>query len=191
MDTSADFTSANLPNLRHLAVVYGTKGETLGQLYDSILPQLDGLLVRSLCVADFGHILPLSSPLQSLHVGFKNPNEGLSESLDHLNRMEVKELSFIQRMKRESSDNWTTDFESIEEFKKLVGRKKELEQVSLDFRFSYVQRPSEDVSAQFLARWKGIKGEFESICVKNGIEVEVLTCCLYHGNEEIWTTSTT
>jgi hypothetical protein len=189
MDTSADFKSANLPNLRRLTIAHGVRAGSVGQLYDSILPQLNHLTLSSLCVADFEHLLPLTTLLQSLRIAFKNYNERLAKVLKQVSRVDVKDLLLFHGTQREYSDNWETDFELIEEFKKLVERKEGLIRVKLDLHFRYRDRPSEDVSTRFLARWKGIKGEkgeLESICVKKGIVVERLTCSLSHPKGMIW-----
>jgi hypothetical protein len=186
-DPSADFKSANLPNLRSLTIAHGVAEGTVGQLYDSILAQLDHLFLRVLDVTDSERLLSLSTSLQSLAIILKNYNEGLVKVLNQLNQMDVKKLVLFHLIRRQSSDNWETDFELLEEIKKLVKGKEALKQVALDIRFQYVQRPSEDVCDRALSRWKGIKGELESIFVKKGIAVGHLTCSLSHSKEKIWT----
>jgi hypothetical protein len=186
MDPSADFKSANLPNVRRLTIAHNAAEGTLGQIYDSMLPPLTHLLLFSLCVTDLQHLLPLSTSLQSLSIIFENYNEGLVNVLDQLSRMDVKKLRLCHLVQRQTSDNWETDFDLMEEFKRLVERKEAFIPVKLNFAFKYRARPSEIVSAQALARWKGIKGEFESICVKKGIAVERLECSLSHFREYIW-----
>jgi hypothetical protein len=187
VDPSADFKSANLPNVRRLTIAHSAAEGTLGQIYDSILPQLNHLAFSSLCVAEFEHLLSLSTSLQSLSITFMNYNEGLIQVLKQLNRIDVKKLFLINIIQRQSSDHWETDFELIEKLKKLVERKEALKQVKLHLYFRYGERPFEDVSARLLVRWKGIKGELKSIFAKKGIAVVRLTCSLMHSNETIWT----
>jgi hypothetical protein len=90
----------------------------------------------------------------------------------------VQELDFCRTIAFQSSDNWERDFESIEKFNKVVAGKDELKRLKLDFSFEYVQRPSKGVCNRSLARWKQIKKELKSICVKEGIEIVDLTCAL-------------
>jgi hypothetical protein len=54
------------------------------------------------------------------------------------------------------------------------------------FVFEYSERASEDVCDQSLARWQGIKGEFESIFIKKNVEVVNLTCRVTTDRYEIW-----
>jgi hypothetical protein len=108
--------------------------------------------------------------------------------IDHCYRMHVKELEFefcpITRL--ESSDNWETDFESIEKFKRVVGGKDGLKRLRLEFKLKYSQRPSEDVCNRALLRWKGIKDELNSIGVKNGIEVATVSCSFSATGTTVW-----
>jgi hypothetical protein len=192
MDTSAEFKSANLPNLRRLTIGRDFGERTVGQLYDSVLPQLDHLYIHSLSVGDFERVLPLSAPVQSLGLSLRYHGEGLSKVLNQIRRVAVKELHLVPRIKRDNSDNWETDFELIEELKKLVERKEGLKQLKLELHVRYRARPSEDVSARLLASWRGIKGELELTCVRKGIEVQRLTCSLSlslkrkSGPHELW-----
>ena len=68
----------------------------------------------------------------------------------------------------------------------MVEGKDALKRVKLHFNLRYQQRPLEDVCDQALARWKGIKDEIKSICVKKGIEVLALTCHFRGGQERLW-----
>jgi hypothetical protein len=116
MDPSADFKSANLPNVRRLIIAHAAREGTVGQLYDSLLAQLDHLTLASPSVIDLEHLLPLATPLHSLDIGLRNCNEGLSKVVHELSRIDVKELSLFHQTTRETSDDWETDFELIEEF---------------------------------------------------------------------------
>jgi hypothetical protein len=187
MDHSADFKSANLPNLRSLTISHGAAEGTVGQLYDSTLPQLDHLNLYTLCVADFEHILPLATSLDTLEIIFKNYPEGLAKVLKLVSRVDVKDLLIYYVIHLVHCDNWETDFELIEEFKRLVEGKVGLTSVKFGFNFAYSNRAAADVCDQALARWKRIKDEFESICVKKKIEVGILTCSLSHSKDKIWT----
>jgi hypothetical protein len=133
MDTSADFKTAKLPNLRRLTIGHPPRERTVGQLYDSILPQLCRLHLSPLCAADFEHLLTLTTLLQCLYIGFNNYDEGLAQVLKQVSRLDVKDLVLFHQITREDSDNWETDFEVIEELKKLVERKEALKQVKLNF----------------------------------------------------------
>jgi hypothetical protein len=158
----------------------------VGQLCDSIIPQLDHLFLDSLLVADVEHLLVLSTSLQSLRVQFMGSDDDVSKVPNQVNRINVKDLHYLQKIERASSDNWETDFESIQKFKKLVEGKEELKELELGFIFEYHKKPSELVSAQALARWKGIKGELELTCVKKGIEVVAFTYSLSKDAKVIW-----
>jgi hypothetical protein len=186
MDPSADFKSANLPNLRRLTIAHSAADGSVGQLYDSILPQLDRLCIGSLCTTDIERLLPLSAPLLSLRTTFREYNDGLSKVLDQLRRMDLKRLLLFHQIERGISDDWETDFEWVQKFKKVAEGNGALNRVVLVFIFSYTQRPSVDVRDRALARWKGIKRELESIFVKKGIEVGSLSCRLCHSWVEIW-----
>jgi hypothetical protein len=188
MDASSDFESANLPNLRRLTIAHSTADGTVGQLYDSILAQLDHLFLRALDPTELERLLSLSTSLQSLAIIFGNFNEGLVKVLNQLSGMDVKELVFFCLIQRQSFDHWETDFELLEEFKKLVERKEALKGVELNFAFKYHRaRPSEIVSAQALARWKAIRDDLKSICVKRKVIVSRMTCELVSttGGEKI------
>jgi hypothetical protein len=183
----AGFASVNLPNLRRLHIRHSTGGEDTGQIYGSIIPQIDRLSLGWIPPANLEHLLVLSTSLQFLRVEFMGSHDDVSKVHNQISRIDVKDLVYLQRIHGESSDNWETDFESIQKFKKVVEGKDELKELGLNFGFQYRARPSEIVSAQALARWKAIKGELESICVKKGIVVERLTCSLSHSYDEIWT----
>jgi hypothetical protein len=163
----------------------------VGKQFDSVIPQLDHFHPYCHYATDLEHLLLLSTTLQSLRCNYDgSEHEGLAKVRHAIGRIDVKELQFEQILQFDSSDNWETDFESIEKFKKVLECKDGLNQVGLDFTFKYRQRPSEDVCNRALARWRGIKAELELICVRRGIEVMELTCHLedsdnYH-EEYIW-----
>jgi hypothetical protein len=172
--------------LRRLAI--GRDGEvgSFGRLYDSITPKLDHLSLNWLHETDLEHLFLLSTSLQSLRCVYDRPVEGLSNVIEQISRIAVKELDFFLRIHRESSNNWETDFEPIEKFKKLVEVKDELKRVKLKFIFEYGQRPLEDVCDQAFTRWKASKDELKLICVKKGVEVVALSCYFFHGYRIIW-----
>jgi hypothetical protein len=186
MDTSAAMKSVNLPNLRRLAIHHNYAGGSVGRLYDSIILQLDHMYLYSLPVTDVENLLLRSTALESLHVSCLNYDEGLSRVRDQFLRMDMKELIFSHWIHLETSDDWETDFELIEKFREVVVAKAGLKRVELVFMFIYSERPSYDVSAQALARWSGIKGDLESICVKRGIEVGSLMCYFEDTIDRIW-----
>jgi hypothetical protein len=159
----------------------------MGKHFDPIIPQLDHLSLNYLHETDLEHLLLLSTSLQSLRCRYNNSVEGCSKVIDQISRIDAKELQFDWRLVHQNSDNWETDFESIEKFKKVVERKDELKRVELDFTFNdYSQRPSQNVCDQAFSRWKAIKDELELICVKQGIEVVTLSCDFFHGYEPLW-----
>jgi hypothetical protein len=182
---NAAFASVNLPNLRRL-VLRHTGAGSFGQLYYSIIPQLDHLTLFWLNETDVEHLLLLSTSLQTLRCRCDRPGEGFSKVIDQISRIGVTELQLHWRLEHENSDNWAADFDSIEKFKGLVAGKDELERVELEFSVKYSQRRSLDRCDQALARWKRIKDELKSICVKNGIEVIALTCRYVQGYTAIW-----
>jgi hypothetical protein len=186
-DTRAALTSVNLPNLRRLNLSHHGAVGSFGQLYDSVIPQLDHLHPYCHYAADLEHLLLLSTTLQSLRCNYDgSEHEGLAKVIDQIRRINVKDLRFFQRSKSDSSDNWEKDFDSIEKFKKAVECKDGLKQVGLDFTFKYYQRPSEDVCNRAFGSWKRIKDEFKSICVKKGIEVVAFDCCFRYDQEVLW-----
>jgi hypothetical protein len=174
------FTSINLPNLRCLTIYRDSGARNFGQLYDLLIPQLDHLSFNSRHETNLEHLLLLSTSLESLRCSYSydRAGEGLSAVLNQIMRIDVQELCFSPKMRLRRSDNWEADFNTIAEFKKLVDGKDELKRVSLDFHFEYRKTPSEDVCARALLRWKGIKAELESICIRRGIETFAFTCYL-------------
>jgi hypothetical protein len=171
--------------LRRLTLQQSEAG-SFGQLYDSIIPQLDHLTLYWLDETDLERLLLLATSLQSLRCSYYNSSEGLTKVLTQIMRIDVKELHFRRYIDLDRSDNWETDFESIEKLKKLIAGKDELKQVKLDFTFRYGQCPSKDVRDRALAKWKGIKQELKLICVKKGIEVVELTCRFRHDKTTLW-----
>jgi hypothetical protein len=182
----ATFQSVNLPNLRRLIIRHSIGAENTGQVYGSITPQLDHLSLHSISATNLEHLLVLSTSLQSLRVEFMGSNDDVSKVHNQIRRIDVKDLQYLQRIHGPSSDNFETDFESIQKFKKVIQGKDGLERVELGFMFRYLEAPSDDASDQALARWIGIKGELESICAKKGTEVGSLTCRLDDIEDQIW-----
>jgi hypothetical protein len=170
------------PVLQH----HASEAGSFGQFYDSIIPQLDHLNLFWIDETDLERLLLLSTSLQSLSCLYRTSSGGLTKVLTQIMRIDVKELHFWRYIALDSSDNWKTDFESIEKLKKLIAGKDELKQVKLRFTFRYGQCPSKDVRNRALARWKGIKQELELIRVKKGIEVMELTCEFRHDNTLLW-----
>jgi sulfur relay (sulfurtransferase) DsrC/TusE family protein len=158
------------------------------QIYDSVIPQLDHLTLTRLHETDFEHLLGLSTSLQSLDIGiFDVGTSGVfSKVLDHLARIDVKELHYSHNIWFNKMDNWEKDFESMAELKKVVEGKDHLELVKFHFVFGYHWKATTGVSARSLVNWKGIKAELESICVERGIEVAGLNCYLNCGDAEYW-----
>jgi hypothetical protein len=187
IDASAGFKSVNLPNLRRLAVQHHAGGLKVEQIYDSIIAQLDHLLLCWLSVADVEHLLLLSTTLQSLHIEYRDANnhEAASKVLNQISRVDVEQLRFSHAIELESSDNWETNFE-LEKFKKVIQGKDGLKCLELALEFIYDEKPSDHVCDQALARWKVIKGELELTCIKKGIEVVAFTCSLSEDDEVIW-----
>jgi hypothetical protein len=186
IDAKAAFTSVNLPNLRRLIIFnYASRRGSIGKYFDSIIPQLDHLSLSWVDATDLEHLLLLSTSLQSLHCYYDgSEHEGLAKGFDQIRRMDVKGLYFNWMIERESSYNWETDFETIANFTKVMGEKDELERVTLELSFDYRTRPSRDVGNRALARWKGIKDELNSICVKNRIEVVAISCSYSYEADE-------
>jgi hypothetical protein len=182
--TRAIFNSDDLPNLRRLILQHGDDAGDFGHLYDSIIPQLDHLALVGLYETELEHLLFLSTSLQSLCCHYVGSREGLVEVLNQIVRIDVKKLHLNQILELDSSDDWETDFKSIEKLKKLVEVKDKLKWVKLSFIFEYEERPLEDVCDRSLARWNGIKDELESMCSKKGIEVVALTCALSNLEDE-------
>jgi hypothetical protein len=143
----------------------------VGRLFDSIIPQLDHLCLTWLRKNDLEHLLGLSTSLQSLSIRYSNIDGRIPEVVNHISRMKVKELDVSWIVKLEGSDDWETDFDLIEKFKRLVEAKDGLKRVELDFRFQYDDDPSQDVCDQALKRWKVMKNDLKLVCAKNGIEV--------------------
>jgi hypothetical protein len=186
IDAEVAFTSVNLPNLRRLVIYHGfTQPRSMGKHFDSIIPQLDHLSLSRVDKTELEHLLLLSTSLQSLHCYYDgSEHEGLAKALDQIRRNDIKELHFKWVVERESSHNWETDFEAIAKFKNVMGGKDELERVTLELSFDYSQRPSSDVCNRALLRWKGIKDELNSIGLKNGIKVVIVSCRYCYDDDE-------
>jgi hypothetical protein len=180
IDAKIAFTSVNLPNLRRLTITFdNTRARGFAQLFELIIPQLDHLTLRGLHETDIEHLLLPSPSLQLLHCSCDSSSEGTTRMIKQIIRIDLKELHFTWSIQRESSDNWETDFDLIEKFKKVMGGKDELERVKLVLSFEYDTSPSRDACNRALVRWKGIKKELELICARKGIEVVALTCSFY------------
>jgi hypothetical protein len=183
--TTIALTSINLPSLRRLFLHHVMEGR-FGQLYDSIVPQLDHLTISWLDETELERLLLLSTSLQSLRCRYNSSVVGCSKVIDQISRINVKELQCHWALDHQDSDTWETDFESIEMFKGLVAGKDELKRLELKFSIKFSRRRSLDRCDQALARWKGIKDELKSICLEKGIEAVALTCNFVYGDTIIW-----
>jgi hypothetical protein len=188
IDASLAYKSEHLPNLRRLVISCACRQSLSRQIYDSVIPQLDHLTLIGLHETDFEHLLGLATSLQSLDIIFSGFDtiSGVSKLLDQLDRIDFKELHYVQNLRLDNADNWEKDFESMAELKKVVEGKDHLALVKFDFVFAYHRKPTYGVSHRSLVNWKGIKAELESICVEKGIEVAGLNCCLNCGDAYYW-----
>jgi hypothetical protein len=183
---AAAFTSVDLPNLRRLAIEHDAESNDLERRYDSIIPQLAHLFLYEFTEADLEHLLLLSTSLQSLHIRSNCSPHGICKAINQISRRNVEEMHVIFLINVESPDDWETNFELIEKFKKVLEGKDEWKRIELEFRFQYREDLSEDVCDQALERWKVMKNDIKLVCVKNGIEVVGLTCGFCHNYIARW-----
>jgi hypothetical protein len=125
VDTSAAraaLKSVNLPNLRRLIIHHGHGEGNVGQIYDSIIPQLDHLSIYGIHHAEVEHLLLLSISFQTLSVrcDYHDSLEGFSKVFDQLSRLDVTELVLHSEFTFRRKDNWEAEFESIGKLQKVV-----------------------------------------------------------------------